>query len=207
MTDPVLTALDEIEGINVDDGTVTLSTGVVLSGRPVARALVRRLIDGIPFPKAPVAILSDGTEEENPTHPDHLRAVDEYYAKVLEATRKLMILLGTTTVSVPPEMYPVESDGWLEELRAAGAEVPDPANATERRWMWLELYAMPTFPDQGRAWGLAISKTAIIESEVMAAIATFRSRAGQQAALGDAAQPAVDAQDGDQLQPGGAGDD
>lgn len=163
---------------NVAD-QVRLSSGVVLGLKAVPQAALRRAVAAVERP-APPKWLNPETniEEDNPTHPEHLAAVDAYYVRIFEVTCNVLFALGTFCKSVPEGMFRPEEDDWIEELRVAGFE-PDVASPPRRYKEWLDLYAVKRWNvDQGRLLAAVVVFSGyLLEPEVLEAINSFRGRA------------------------------
>lgn len=167
---------------NVAD-QVELTSGVVLGLKSVPQAALRRVINSVERPHPPLWRNPDsGIDEEVPTDPDYLAALDVYYQRIIEVTSNVLFALGTYCRSVPEGMYRPEEQGWIDELAIADIKV-DTASEARRYKEWLDLYAVRRGGiDQGRLLAAVIMFAGyLIEAEVLEAINSFRSRAARRA--------------------------
>jgi hypothetical protein len=108
---PVLAYLKNM-GEEDEDGIVLLSTGVRARINPVGATVIEEATAAVPAPLVPTFYNEDkGREEENPNHPDYLRALSDYNRKQTRVATDIMIMLGISLVD------PVPTDGWLDRLR------------------------------------------------------------------------------------------
>lgn len=154
---------------------VELKNGVRLKLRAVPPLLVRKAVSKIVRPVPPRVLIEDkGREEENPNDPDYQKALEEYGQKTFDAGANVMLALGVKVLSVPEGLCQPKDDQWVQELAAAGFE-PDVSTDPARRLSWISYYAITSEEDVIRIV-LGVSRlTGVGESEVAAAMESFRS--------------------------------
>lgn len=97
----------------VDDEFDVMGVHVSLVAVPVG--LVQDAQSHIKPPKVPSYYNEDkGREEENPTHPDYLNAVQEYEEKRTQAALDTMIMFGIELDGLPTD------DSWLKRIKLLG---------------------------------------------------------------------------------------
>ena len=150
--------------------------GVRLKLKPVPPLTVRRAVAHLKRPIVPKADLGKGRVEDNPGDPEYVAAMEEYGQLAFDAGANVMLALGTEVLHVPDGLEPPESDGWVEQLTAAGFEV-DLSTAPARRLSWLSFYAITSETDVVKIVLGVTQLTGTAESEVAAAVESFRSGA------------------------------
>lgn len=192
----------------------TLANGIVLKLKPVPPLALRAASARIPEPVVPkVRIESQDRDEDNPNDPNYQMAVMQKSVDQTNAMFTVALLVGTAVDHIPDGLYGPDDDGWITELREALALVGDEAEpvaireAPERaRYLdWLRLYAVVTDADLYMLSMILVQGVVLSESEVQAAMASFRDRIRRYADLGipiatpalnGNRDPAVDAGDG-----------
>lgn len=173
-THALLTAV----GRQIEKPEFTLTNGVVLRTKAIAKESIRRVFLQIKDPVVPVVMIaSKGREEANPFDPDYIAAKQQANVQRLNAVTRALHMLGLELVSVPEGMPGPDDDSWIEELRAAGVEDLHPENASMRWLEWLEMIALATDLDQATAFTEAAKTYGLFESEVFEAVASFRRQA------------------------------
>jgi hypothetical protein len=101
------------QGQGVDDAVVTLSTGVQVRLHAVSGSLVEDVKDAIPEPKVPVVYIeAKDREEENPSDPNYIKAMEEWQRKRGDAVLDALLTFGVELLDGVPE------DGkWLKGLK------------------------------------------------------------------------------------------
>lgn len=156
-------------------GEVTLANGVVIGAKAVPATILRRLMSKLPEPPIPTwhDDISD-RDEENPTDPDYLAAIEVVYQSRIEATGQAYIALGTYFISAPPDVYPPDGDAWVQNLESAGVTL-NLATRESRYLDWLQLYAITEDADYQKLTAAVTMKSGPTEQEVADAIAYFWS--------------------------------
>lgn len=96
-----------------DEAVVTLSTGVRVRLHAVSGALVEDVKDAVPYPKVPVVYIeAKDREEENPSDPGYLAAVERVSKQRGDAVLDALLTFGVELLDGVPE------DGaWLKKLK------------------------------------------------------------------------------------------
>ncbi len=119
--------------------TITLSSGVVLELRRVGYFIANAATRRLKRPKPPVQFIEEkGREEENPSHPDYIEALQEYEARQTSIIFDSYLWFGTKLVSKPADM-PGPDDDWGGDYTFLGIEVPE--GKQDRYVAWLKLLA------------------------------------------------------------------
>ena len=188
---------------------VTLSYGIELKIRKVPPLLVTRAQDQIEPPTIPTFYNTERQEtEENPGHPDYVKAVERYNDRINVAAMNAMLLTGTSFVSAPDGLEGPDGTSWPETLEALGIEVP--TSRPGRYLAWLRYYALEDALDLMQTMSAIGKATGIAEADVLTAIESFRRDEGRGPDNGGTADES--AQHGDQLRapagpdPAGAAD-
>lgn len=168
-------------------GELTLSNGIVLRLKAPPQHLIREVSSRVPAPEIPVVMIEEkGRKEENPSDPDYQAALVKWNNDQALAAADVALLMGTECLSVPPDMFRPEEDGWLSFLKIVGVE-PDlgtPSEAhpltPERYWAWLRFYALRNDEDSFLAVRSPLWLANLSEEDVAKTIASFRrlSRGG-----------------------------
>lgn len=155
-----------------------LQNGVVLELKPVPPIAIREAALQKPPPQVPTVFIEDkGREEQNPNDPDYHKAMQQYAFDQLYRITDVLLLLGTGIVSIPDDVFPVESDEWVEQLAALAIDVPPFNNKYARYLSWLRLYAICSEYEVGYILGNVTAMSGVTEVEVQRAAASFRDRA------------------------------
>ena len=102
---------------NGSNGTIELSTGVVLRSKPVSRNIFADILSEHVAPRVPTSYNQDkGREEENPNDPDYLTELQRYNTQLARSMSDALIVLGTEFESKPDELPSFDDETWLEEV-------------------------------------------------------------------------------------------
>ena len=113
---------------------VTLSYGIELKIRKVPPLLVTRAQDQIEPPTIPTFYNTERQEtEENPGHPDYVKAVERYNDRINVAAMNAMLLTGTSFVSAPAG--PRRWRRWGSRSRPHALAAISPGSGTTRSRM------------------------------------------------------------------------
>jgi hypothetical protein len=172
-----VTAASTPAGIAVPE-RVKLSNGIELKIRKVPPLLLTRAQEQIAVPKVPESYIeAKGETEENPNHPDYLKAVEEYNNAVNMAALNAMLLTGTSFADAPEGIDKPEDSGWAETLDALG--IPVPTSTPGRYLAWLRYYALEDPMDMLEVMTAVGRVTGIAEADVLKAVEAFRSGEGR----------------------------
>lgn len=156
----------------------TLSNGIVLRTKAVAKEAIRRVFLAVKDPPVPVVMIAaKGREEPNPFDPDYQRARSAANAQRINAITRALHMLGLELVSVPAGIPGPDDESWIEELQAAGVADLHPDNASLRWLEWLEMVALAADIDQAHAFAEAAKTYGLFEREVLDAVKSFRDLA------------------------------
>lgn len=185
---PFKAAVDAITEDKSPQNEVTLQNGVVLNVRSVPPLLIRKAVGKVKKPIMPRADVGKGRVEDNPGDPEYNAAMDEYGQQTFDAGANVMLAAGTSLKSAPKGVDKPEDSDWLEVLEAAGFE-PDLKSKTSRYLSWLSYYAITSEKDVVLVVMAVTKLSGVPESEVAAAVETFR---GGEARGDDNGVPAKD---------------
>ena len=185
-------------------GSITLSSGIVLTLRDVPPLAMRQASMAVPLPDPPtVHIESTDRDEANPNDPDYLDEVEDREIVVYQAGVNVALIMGTTCESVPDGYFGPDDIGWVDELTAA--DIPVDVSTEALRYLnWLHLYALRNAEDLKRVTYNALVRAGLLEAEIAAAIASFLSSARRSADNGGGPEGA--GEDGDSVPPPDSGD-
>lgn len=168
-------AVDAIEeGPPPDE--IKLQNGIVLNFKPVPPLLIRKATGNLTRPVAPMVDLGKGRKELNVNDPEFQKAENEYGQAAFDAGANVMLALGTSIKSVPADMQKPQDEGWVETLRSVGFDL-DVSTDAARYLSWIQYYALTSEEDLLNTILGVTALTGVGESQVAAAVATFRSRA------------------------------
>ena len=161
----------------VEDGKITLSTGVVLKIIDVplyAFDAVRQRMTS-ERPKVPTGYIeAKDRDEPNPNDPDYIAAIEDYDAKVNGKLVDMVITLGTEVESIPSEFPEAKDKTWADKITRAGILVPDEEH--ERSLVWMKLCAMRTGQDLQSVLFACLRNAGVTEEDVAVATASFPNR-------------------------------
>ena len=108
MTNPILA-----QKTADNDEVLILSTGVAGKIIPVGASLIDEVVARIDYPEVPTFFDEDkGRDEENPNHPDYLKAISKTERKRAQAVVDVLVMFGLELVDGMPE-----STDWLKRLQ------------------------------------------------------------------------------------------
>jgi hypothetical protein len=111
---------------SVDNGTFTLSNGIILKAKYVSAFIYNEVQKRFKVPKVPTVYIADlGREEENPADEKYLEAMQEYNTNLSSAITDAMFLMGIDVVSIPGNVPALNDSEWTTQLAIIGIEVPD----------------------------------------------------------------------------------
>ena len=170
---PFKAAVEAVTEDTSPQNEVALQNGVVLNVRSVPPLLIRKAVGKVKRPILPRVDVGKGRVEDNPGDPEYNAAMDEYGQQTFDAGANVMLAAGTSLKSVPKGIDKPEDGGWLEVLEAAGFE-PDLKSKTSRYLSWLSYYAITSEKDVVLVVMAVTKLSGVPESEVAAAVETFR---------------------------------
>lgn len=175
---PFRAAVEAVAGEGPAPTEITLRNGIVLNLKPVPPLIIRKATGRLTRPKAPLVDLGKGRKEENVSDPDFLKAQEQFGQDAFDAGANVMLALGTSVKSVPDDLDKPQDDGWVEQLTTVGFEV-DISSDTARYLSWIQYYALSNEEDLLKVV-LGVTKlTGVGESEVAAAVSSFRGGAAR----------------------------
>lgn len=159
-----------------DDGLVHLSTGVVLVPQPIPKMYIMDVVKELEKkrPKVPVEYIPElEREEENPMSPTYIEEKDRFEDMLNTAMIDLVILKGSKLHSVPEDVEPVESEGWVEDYSIFGISVPKTGKIRYLRW--IRSVAAPTDEDVQKLLRKLAPTLGVTEASVDEALSNFPS--------------------------------
>lgn len=175
-TRAVLDTISEAEDKKDDPTTFTTSNGVVFKVNPVSPLLVMEAKSRLPLPKPPKIRVEDKeTYEENLHDPEYNRQLQEYQYRIAQTTNAILIVRGTTLISVPPAIESADDEGWAEDIEMFGElEIP-PVGSRKRYFLWVKYVALPMLSDwQGLLGKVMEAGGQTLEADVAVAAESFR---------------------------------
>lgn len=153
--------------------SVELSTGVVLKLRPVPRHFMYEATRRFTSPQVPVVFIEDkGREEENPSDPEYIGAVQKYLADISNAATDVALLRGTEIEHKPEEVPGPDSKEFLEEMEYLKIGMLD--NKRARYLYWIKSFAAPMPDDIDKLLSELGRLTGVAENDVDEAVRRFR---------------------------------
>lgn len=153
-------------------GETILSTGIRARLMPLAPGLLQEVMSGIQDPPVPKFFNDDkGREEENPTDPDYLKAIQENSIKRNRAALEAAIMFGVELLGGLPE-----DNDWIKRLRfmekrgllnLSGIDFDDPM---EKEFCFKRFVAV-----SNDDFGMLSRLSGVSEEMVAKAAANFRS--------------------------------
>ena len=162
----------------VEDGKLTLTTGVVLRIGDVPAWAFQEIQKQMRLerPKVPVVhIEAKDRDEPNPNDPDYVDAIAAYDAKHTEKLMDMAIMLGTEMESVPDGFPKPDDEGWTEKLKKLGIAIPDNKDLDARYLSWVKLCAARTDKDLGSLILACGRNAGVTEEDAAEAAASFSS--------------------------------
>lgn len=174
MSDEVMQAVETVLTVQEtkEEGTITLSNGVVVRPKRMPTAMLQRLWIQFPSPKPPIKEFESAGgrkwREPNPQDPLYLAEVEERSAKLSDSFAKLVFLKAMEIVSLPEGMANFEEDDeWMEELELLGIELP--TSTLARRMEWIRYRIVPTTEDYELVYNSATALAGVSEEDIEAA--------------------------------------
>lgn len=162
----------DVAKVNQDENLIHLSSGVVLKRKPFSRMVLVSIMRNFKEPPIPKFYNEDKERwEENPNHPDYIKAVDSHNLDVTFALLDVGITLGTELHSLPEGFEGPKGTGWVETFEGLGFTVPDAVGL--RYLMWVKNVACLTEKDTEAIADKVLSVFGVRESTVEQAINTF----------------------------------
>lgn len=172
--DKVIQAVSSSEN-GSGNGSIRLSTGVVLTTKKISGFLMQEVVKQFPKPKPPIWVNEDmGREEPNPNDPVYLETLTERDANIGLAIVDLFIVAGTNYKSHPPSIPGPDDPSWVEDLEAVGFSVGE--GKKKRYLMWVKYVAAPDEQDINNIILEVGKRSGVSEESVNSAAETFRSK-------------------------------
>lgn len=151
------------------DGTVSLSSGVVLRASGANPNVLIRVMTAYERPEPPTYHSKEmGRMMENPEDPDYIARVKDWEMQYNSRVLSALIGLGTELVSTPRGMPGPKDDSWIEEYKAIGLPVI-PNNPMWRYITWVLFKAAPTNEDVKKIGDAVRKLSGMTEAEVRSA--------------------------------------
>lgn len=151
----------------------TTRSGSVLSIKAVPSMVIAAVQEIIPAPRVPTfRNEAKGRDEENPSDPEYIRAVDAHRTKLAMTTNDAFLANGVRVVSVGPSKSVLDSNDWVEGLTFVGLEVPD--EGIGRRVAWLRWHILDDSDFLDVISAIAVAGGLATEEKVQQAISSFR---------------------------------
>jgi len=174
----VVKAVEEIENGERDRDIVTLSTGVQLRVKPMPKHFVFQVTERYKKPKVPVYMTDKGREEENPSDPDYIEAMQMHLAEISNASTDVAILRGTEVVHIPDDVMGPDSEDFKMELEVLKFGMVD--NARARYLAWVKAIAAPADADIENLFEEIGRLTGVTEADVAEAADRFQRLEGRE---------------------------
>lgn len=113
----ILEAVSEEEHVEPDK-TLVLSSGVVLEYQRVPVLRIQNLLRQFKYPDVPE--LWDEVREQkikNPSHPVYVSMCEQVDMDRTLAVLDAIIAFGTTPITIPDTVEPVDSEGWVTDCK------------------------------------------------------------------------------------------
>lgn len=157
------------------NGSVRLSSGVILKVKKVSGFLMQEVIKQFPKPKVPMWHNEDmGRDEPNPDDPTYKEQLSERDANIGLAIIDLFIVSGTQLKDIPQGIPGPADDGWTDELEAIDMEIS--TKPMKRYLMWVKFVACPDENDVASIVSKVGQVSGVSEESVNSAAETFRSK-------------------------------
>ena len=185
-----------------DLNSVEFRNGLKLGVREVPPLILRQPLQKLPEPEPPMIDMSDkgeGLTEPNPNDPAYIKVHAEWELTVGLSIMDTMMLLGTTEPTetgepkplietLPEGMFPPESDGWVNWLKAAGVTI-DESTVNTRYLCWLRYYAVSNSTDLAKLTRAIAGKSGVREEDVGLAADAFSGDTSRGTDTGPASKP------------------
>jgi len=158
-----------------ESGLISLSSGVKLKPLTVPSMVYMEIMSKFDQPKVPRVMNHDlGREEENPSHPDYLRAMQNWQAEMTKGMIDIMVVYGTEIHSIPKGMEGPDGSKWVNRLKITGLSF-DENNEYSRYLAWVKTVAAPLDTDIEEIT-LGVGRlSGVLEEDVQDATDQFRS--------------------------------
>lgn len=156
------------------NGTIELSTGVVLKSKPVSRNIFADILSEHVAPRIPSVYNSEkGREEDNPLDPDYLNDLRRYNTQLARAMSDALIVLGTEFESKPESLPSYDDETWLEEVSLLRVYK---TNSRKGRYLaWVKTVAISTDDDFAAISNSVKRAMGVPEGDVSDAAKRFRA--------------------------------
>jgi hypothetical protein len=134
--------------VEVDD-IITLASGVRVRLHPVSNVLIRDIQNRIPFPKPPIwHDPSTDRDEDNYTHPDYVKALQERNNEINSQQINAYVILGFDLVDgVPDKSTWLPKLKMLERLGVISLRDFDLEDDGDLEYLYRRYIATPTVPE------------------------------------------------------------
>jgi hypothetical protein len=174
--DKVISAVSGADSNGAGNGTIRLSTGVILTAKKISGFLMQEVVRQFPKPKPPMWHNEEmGREEPNPDNPKYVEELSEREANIGLAMIDLFIIAGSEYKSHPRSIPGPDDSSWVDDLQAIGMEVGE--NKKKKYLMWIKYIAAPDEADMSLIIYEVGKKSGVSEEAVASAADTFRSKA------------------------------
>ena len=159
---------------NGSNGTIELSTGVVLRSKPINRNVFADILSEHVPPRVPTSYNTDkGREEDNPQDPDYLEEMQRYNTQLARAMSDALIVLGTDFESKPDELPSYDDETWLEEVELL--RVYKTKTRRGRYLAWVKTVAIATVEDFNAITNSVKRSMGVPEEDVTTQAKRFRA--------------------------------
>lgn len=153
---------------------IRLRNGVLLGIRPMPPLLLNSVANSIPEPEVPVFFNDEkGRDEENPNHPNYVKALEERNREINLATINLILYACTYIKEIPEGVEKPTDEGWHRLARMAGIDF-NPEEEAECYLTWLRCM-VETGNDLLKLQTLPLQLAGVTEEEVDDLMESFRS--------------------------------
>lgn len=129
------------------DDTITLSTGVVLKGKPANPVILIQVMAAYPRPNPPLYFNDTmGREMENPDDPGYIEQLQSWKMDYSDRMTTAMIKLGTELVSAPKKLGTPQDNKWLADYADLGLPMR-PDSESWRYLAWVKFRAVQNEKD------------------------------------------------------------
>lgn len=162
-------------GAVIYDNTV-MSTGVVLSYKPVSNLTFNELMKRYKKPSPPSVFNDDlGRNETNEFDPVYIDAVNKYNQDISMGMIDIVILLGTELVSIPEGFPKLEDDDWIDTLEILDINI-NGGNAKRRYLAWVKYVVCSASSDMEKMLDGVGRLSGVTEGDVAQSAQSFRRK-------------------------------
>lgn len=161
-----------------EQGEISLSTGVKIKAIKMPPGLMSRLHTRYRETEPKIPMLEQTDPEtgkpfqiENPDDEDYVEVKRQHDYQMGIRMRDAMLAYGVEVVSVPPDLYPIDDDTWLEALEIIGD--PLPKTPTSRKLAWFDAVAIRDSDDYEKIGNLVTASMNVKEEDVQEAMDSF----------------------------------